>query len=99
EVVAAGHNAVLVYPMLGLDGDLYAESPGHEEIVSRVLYDLLYAWWSDVAREAPPAFRSPDALPVPNRAQVEQRLKREGFTIKGEVAVRTKAGWAGALPG
>ncbi len=98
ETVAAGRGAVLVYPMLGLDGDLYAESPGNEEIVSRVLYDLLHAWWTDVARETPPPFRSPDALPVPSRPQVEQQLKREGFTIKGDVAVRTRAGWAGALP-
>jgi len=98
ETVAAGRGAVLVYPMLGLDGDLYAETPGNEEIVSRVLYDLLHAWWTDVARETPPPFRSPDALPVPSRPQVEQQLKREGFTIKGDVAVRTRAGWAGALP-
>jgi len=97
--VAAGQGAVIAYPMLGLDGDLYAQTPGNEEIVSRVLYDLLHAWWTDVAREAPPAFREPDALPVPNRPQVEQQLRREGFAIKGDVAVRTKAGLAGALPG
>jgi len=99
DAVAAGRGAVIVYPMLGLDGDLYGETPGNEEIVSRVLYDLLHAWWTDAAREAPPALRSPDALPVPSRSQHEQQLAREGFKIKRDVAVRTRAGWAGALPG
>jgi hypothetical protein len=99
EAVARGQGAVLVYPMLGVDADDYALTPGNEEIVSHVLYDLLSAWWIDVAREDPPAFRSADTLPVPSRRQHERRLAHEGFTIKGDVAVRARTGWAGALPG
>src|SRR5262249_10208547 len=46
DVVTQGQGAVIVYPLLGLDGDLYATTPGNEEIVNRILYDLLFAWWT-----------------------------------------------------
>jgi hypothetical protein len=99
DTVRAGHGAVLIYPLLGVDADVYSMAPGNEEIVSRILYDLLFAWWKDVARESPPAHRDAEGLPVPSRPQHERQLVRQGFEIKRDMAVRPKDGWAGALPG
>lgn len=99
DVVEVGRGAVLVYPLLGVDADIYEMAPGNEDIVCRVLYDVLFAWWTDAARDAPPALRKAEKLPVPSRSQHEQRLVREGFEIKRDSAVRPREGWTGALPG
>jgi hypothetical protein len=99
DVAEAGGCGVLIYPLIGVDADLYELAPGNEDMVSRVLYDVLFAWWTDAARDAPPALRTADGLPVPSRAQHEQHLVSEGFEIKGGKAVRSRQGWTGGLPG
>jgi len=99
EAIRAGHGAVLIYPLLGVDAELFAMAPGNEDVVSRILYDVLFAWWTDAARDAQPALRDAASLPVPSRAQHEQRLVRDGFEIRQDRAVRPRRGWVGALPG
>ena len=99
DAVRAGRGAVLIYPLLGIDAEIHDIAPGNEDVVSRILYDLLFAWWSDAARDAPPALREAESLPVPSRPQHEERLKRDGFEIKRDTAVRPRPGWAGVLPG
>jgi hypothetical protein len=99
HAVHVGRGVVLIYPLLGVDADIYPMAPGNEEIISRLLYDLLHAWWTDAARDAPPALRKAGALPVPSRSQHERKLIRQGFEIRRDKAVRRRRGWTGALPG
>lgn len=97
EVLRQGHGGVLAYPSMGLPPALVGS--GNEPLVDEILCNVLRAVWSDVAREHPPPLREPDDVPVPSRSVHEMQLVSEGFTIKGNRAVRKGPGRLGWLFG
>ena len=90
DQIKRGFGGVLAYPCSGLDPQL--GGPGNEPLINEMLYSVLKAVWRDVAVESPPPARHPDQLPVPNRSAHDRRLIADGFTIRGDRAIRKKPG-------
>jgi hypothetical protein len=67
EALSNGVGAVIAYPAIIADPSTEALFPGNGEMVKEMLYDLLTAWWRDVAREAGGPYRRPSEIPTTDR--------------------------------
>lgn len=93
DEIAAGRGIVVAYPLLSVD--LFAAEPVNEIPVNQLSYDLLSGFWGDLCREEPRRYGDGKLLPLPDRATFCKKLQNEGYTVKGDVAVRRKGGLLG----
>ncbi|MCL4294543.1 MAG: hypothetical protein KJ077_02395 [Anaerolineae bacterium] len=86
EEIRHGQGIVLAYPLLPAELALSAAS--NETVVNQLLYDLLSALKEDLSREGIENLLCSMTLPVPSRSNLEYQLEFEGYTIKGDTAIR-----------
>jgi hypothetical protein len=91
--IRRGAGIILTYPLL--PATLITTDVSNEIVVSQLLYDLLSALKEDLIREKIGHPLREWTLPVPSRLTLEQELQSQGYTIKGEKAVRKTASGEG----
>jgi hypothetical protein len=84
---------VLAYPML--PGELGVDHVANDGLVASLLHDLLGALKDELSRELPTHPLVNTVLPCPNRRQLEDDLRSDGWTIEGHVARPPSAGGKG----
>lgn len=93
EEIRRGRGVVLAYPLL--PADLALSNPSNETVVNQLLYDLLSTLKADLSREGIENPLRSMRLPVPSRSNLEHQLEFEGYTIKGDTAIREVSGGKG----
>jgi hypothetical protein len=88
EEINAGRGLVMMYPLN--PAEMINTGSANEIIVSQLLYDVLSSLKDDLVRTKVNNPLRNLVLPVPNRYVMEQDLIGQGYTIKGEVALRSK---------
>jgi hypothetical protein len=83
--IQQGKHLVLLYPIL--DPQLF-ERAHNSFIVMRLAYDLLLALQQDMLQAGSPHPFVRQPLPVPSRKRLEEELKRDGYEVKGDVAIK-----------
>jgi hypothetical protein len=100
EDLQRGLGIVLAYPLL--PAELILTGVSNEIVVKQLLHDTLSALKDDLARERIAHPLCSTTLPVPSRFMLEQQLLAEGYSIKGDAAVKKTAageGFKGFLAG
>ncbi|MBC7999291.1 MAG: hypothetical protein IAF58_15175 [Leptolyngbya sp.] len=95
EEIAQGKGLVMAYPLMPTE--VVMGEPWNEIVVSGLIFDLLSALKEDMALEKVSHPLRKLVLPVPNRAWLEHQLETNGWSIKGNMAIR-KAGAHMTLP-
>lgn len=84
--VLRGKSLALVYPLR--DPDI-GEIADNEEIMRNVTYNLLNSLQSDMIQSGIRIPFTENLFPVPNRAQFIEKIKEEGYEIRGNAAFKT----------
>lgn len=90
----SGKGIVLAYPLM--PPELLFDNIANDFNTAQLLYDLLNALREDLISESIKNPLRDLILPVPNRMRLEQQLKAEGYTIKGDTAIKQsgeKSSW------
>lgn len=88
EEINMGRGLVMMYPLN--PAEMIHTGIANEIIVSQLLYDVLSSLKDDLTRTKVNNPLRNLVLPVPNRYVMEQDLIAQGYTIKGDVALRSK---------
>ena len=83
EDIEAGHSVVLAYP--ALDPQMAAFDTSNEALTVQILYDLLRGFQEELERSGKAPF---GCVPVPSRAAHAAELEADGWSVKGDRAVR-----------
>lgn len=86
--IRGGAGVVLAYPLF--PPELLVTDVANEIIVSQLVYDLLTSLKEDLKREQINHPLLAALLPVPNRFELEQNLKSEGYKIDGDTAFKKR---------
>lgn len=84
--IGRGAGIILAYPLF--PAELLVTDVANEIIISQIIYDLLTNLKEDLKREQINHPLLSTVLPVPNRLELEQNLKSQGYTITGDTAVK-----------
>ncbi|MBI5496880.1 MAG: hypothetical protein HY904_17835 [Deltaproteobacteria bacterium] len=85
-----GHALVLAYPMA--PAELGLEDVANELLVAQMIHDLLGALQADLRHERVDHPLRDTVIPVPSRALLESELAANGYLVKGNTAVKQRAG-------
>ena len=83
EEIEAGQSIVLAYP--ALDPERAAFDASNEALTVRILYDLLRGFQEELERAGKAPFCR---VPVPSRAEYVAQLVADGWSVKGDRAIR-----------
>ena len=83
EEIEAGQSVVLAYP--AFDPELAAVDAANEALTVQILYDLLRGFQEDLERAGKAL---PCRVPVPSRAAYVAQLVADGWSVKGDRAIR-----------
>ena len=84
--IAQGEAYVLAYALVPYE--LQPSDPANDAVAAQLIHDVLGALRADFKASKQPHWLVRDVLPVPSRAELEDRLTSEGWKIRGHMAVR-----------
>jgi hypothetical protein len=86
EEIARGKGLIMAYPLM--PGEIGLGEPWNEFLVSNLIFDMLAALKEDLEQEKINHPLRNMTLPVVSRFSLEKELESNGYTIKGEMAMR-----------